>query len=100
VYDVQASGHLPILASSRASLRLVRDLKGKALSPQAIKRTMGALQDFRAIAVGSGARRTVAVATSAVRDASNGPALLEAVRREVGIELRVLSPLMYAMPAA
>jgi exopolyphosphatase/guanosine-5'-triphosphate,3'-diphosphate pyrophosphatase len=91
VYDVQASGHLPILASSRASLRLVRDLKGKALSPQAIKRTMEALKDFRAIAVGSGARRTVAVATSAVRDATNGPALLEAVRKEVGIELRVLS---------
>jgi exopolyphosphatase/guanosine-5'-triphosphate,3'-diphosphate pyrophosphatase len=91
VYDVQANGHLPILASSRASLRLVRDLKGKTLSPQAIKRTLEALDDFRAIAVGSGARRTLAVATSAVRDASNGAALLETARKQLGIELRVLS---------
>jgi exopolyphosphatase/guanosine-5'-triphosphate,3'-diphosphate pyrophosphatase len=91
VYDVQADGHLPILASSRASLRLVSDLKGKALSPQAVKRTLDALDDFRAIAVGSGARRTLAVATSAVRDATNGPALLEKVRTDLGIELRILS---------
>jgi exopolyphosphatase/guanosine-5'-triphosphate,3'-diphosphate pyrophosphatase len=91
VYDVQPDGHLPILASSRASLRLVRDLKGKALSPQAVKRTLEALEDFQAIAVGNGARRTVAVATSAVRDASNGPALLATVRRELGIELQILT---------
>jgi exopolyphosphatase / guanosine-5'-triphosphate,3'-diphosphate pyrophosphatase len=91
VYDLHADGHLPILASSRASLRLVRDLKGKALNAQAISRTLQALEDFRAIAKGSGARRTLAVATSAVRDASNGPALLQTVRRELGIELRILS---------
>ena len=91
VYDVHADGHLPILASSRASLRLVRDLKGKSLSPQAIKRTLDALEDFRAIALGNGARRTLAVATSAVRDASNGPALIETVRKQLGIELRILS---------
>jgi exopolyphosphatase/guanosine-5'-triphosphate,3'-diphosphate pyrophosphatase len=41
--------------------------------------------------VGSGARRTLAVATSAVRDASNGAALLETARKQLGIDLRVLS---------
>jgi exopolyphosphatase/guanosine-5'-triphosphate,3'-diphosphate pyrophosphatase len=91
VYDVQPDGQLPIVASSRASLRLVRELKGKALSGQAIRRTLDALADFRAIAVGTGARRTLAVATSAVRDAANGPALLETVRKELGIDLRILS---------
>ena len=96
VYDVQAGGQLAILASSRASLRLVRDLKGKALTAQAIKRTLDALEDFRAIAVGSGSRRVVAVATSAVRDASNGPALLDAVRKQLGIELRILSAMQEA----
>jgi exopolyphosphatase/guanosine-5'-triphosphate,3'-diphosphate pyrophosphatase len=92
VYQLRPDGHLPILASSRASLRLVRDLRDRnALGPQAMKRTLDTLHDFRAIAVGSGARHLVAAATSAVRDAANGPALLEAVREELGIELRILS---------
>ena len=51
VYQVRADGHLRILASSRASLRLVRDLKEKnTLSPQAINRTLDALHDFHALA--------------------------------------------------
>jgi hypothetical protein len=50
VYQVRADGHLRILASSRASLRLIRDLKEKnSLSTQAINRTLDALHDFNAI---------------------------------------------------
>src|SRR4051794_6450858 len=83
VYQVRPDGHLSILVSSRASLRLVRDLKEKdTLSAQAINRTLDALHDFHALAVGSGARRTLAVATSAIRDAENGKQLLKRVRRE------------------
>jgi exopolyphosphatase/guanosine-5'-triphosphate,3'-diphosphate pyrophosphatase len=92
VYDVHADGHLHIRASSRASLRLVRDLKARrTLSAGAMKRTLDALHDFHAVAVGSGARRTLAVATSAVRDAKNGAALIAAVRRDLGIQIRILS---------
>jgi exopolyphosphatase / guanosine-5'-triphosphate,3'-diphosphate pyrophosphatase len=92
VYEILPEGHLRILASSRASLRLVRDLKDKnSLSPQAINRTLDALADFHALAVGSGARRTLAVATSAIRDAENGPALLARVRSELGLRLRIIT---------
>jgi exopolyphosphatase / guanosine-5'-triphosphate,3'-diphosphate pyrophosphatase len=92
VYQVQPGGHLRILASSRASLRLVRDLKEKnSLSSQAINRTLDALHDFHALAVGSGARKTLAVATSAIRDAENGDVLLARVRRELGLRLRIIS---------
>jgi exopolyphosphatase / guanosine-5'-triphosphate,3'-diphosphate pyrophosphatase len=92
VYEILPEGHLRILASSRASLRLVRDLKEKnTLSAQAINRTLDALADFHALAIGSGARRTLAVATSAIRDADNGPALLARVRRELGLRLRIIS---------
>ena len=85
VYEILPEGHLRILASSRASLRLVRDLKERnTLSPQAINRTLDALHDFHALAVGSGASRTLAVATSAIRDAENGAALLTRVRRGAG----------------
>ncbi len=92
VYEILPEGHLRILASSRASLRLVRDLKDKnVLGTQAINRTLDALHDFHALAVGSGARRTLAVATSAIRDAENGPALLTRVRQELGLRLRIIS---------
>jgi exopolyphosphatase/guanosine-5'-triphosphate,3'-diphosphate pyrophosphatase len=92
VYAVHPQENLRILASSRASLRLVRQLdKSHRLSPGAIDRAMEALRDFRAIVVGSGARRTLAVATSAVRDADNGRAFIDRVRRELGINMRILS---------
>ena len=92
VYEILSGGHLRILASSRASLRLVRDLKDKnTLGAAAINRTLDALHDFHALAIGSGARRTLAVATSAIRDADNGPALLARVRRDLGLRLRIIS---------
>jgi exopolyphosphatase/guanosine-5'-triphosphate,3'-diphosphate pyrophosphatase len=92
VYRVHEGGSLRILASSRASLRLVRQLDDShRLSRAAMDRTLEALRDFKALVVGSGARRLVAVATSAVRDADNGPGFISRVRQELGISMRILS---------
>jgi exopolyphosphatase/guanosine-5'-triphosphate,3'-diphosphate pyrophosphatase len=91
VYRRDASGRLRLLASSRAALRLVRDVdRRRSLSDEAIERALAALADFRAIALGAGATRIVGVATAAMRDASNGRALLERVRRELGLTLEVI----------
>ena len=92
VYRYEVGGHLQILAGSRASLRLIHDLDAShRLTKEAVERAWEALRDFRAIAQGTGAERIVAVATSAVRDAENGPALIARIRKELGIEARVLS---------
>lgn len=92
VYSLRPDGHTHILASSRASLRLVRELdESHRLSPEGIDRAMDALHDFHAIARGAGARRVLAVATSAVRDAENGPFFLRRIRKEFGISVRLLS---------
>ncbi|HJS56693.1 MAG TPA: Ppx/GppA family phosphatase, partial [Vicinamibacteria bacterium] len=92
VYGIEPGGTLRILASSRASLRLVRELDDtRALSRDSVERAMEALRDFKAIAVGGAARRLVAVATAAVRDAANGLRFIERVRRELGISVRLLS---------
>jgi exopolyphosphatase/guanosine-5'-triphosphate,3'-diphosphate pyrophosphatase len=89
---VRSDGHLQILASSRASLRLVRELdQTHRLSPEAIARSLDALHDFHAIAQGAGARRVIAVATAAVRDAENGPGFLLRIRKQLGIRVRILS---------
>jgi exopolyphosphatase/guanosine-5'-triphosphate,3'-diphosphate pyrophosphatase len=92
VYRYQAGGHLQLMAGSRASLRLVRDLDETGrLGDEAMERAWECLQDFRAIARGAGATRILVVATAAVRDAENGPAFIERIRKQLGFEVRILS---------
>ena len=92
VYRGGPSAHLRILASTRAALRLVRELdEDGELSAEAEGRLLVALRDFVAVARGAGAERTVAVATAAMRDARNGARLIDRIRADLGIEVRVLS---------
>jgi exopolyphosphatase / guanosine-5'-triphosphate,3'-diphosphate pyrophosphatase len=91
VFRSREAGHLDILEDARAPLRLGRALKdGGMLGDDAIDRTLEALQDFRAVALGAGATSTLAVATSAVREAADGDVLLERARREVGVDLQII----------
>lgn len=91
VYRVDAAGQLRLLASTRAALRLVRDVDRRhALGPEAMARALAALRDFRAIALGAGARRLHAVATAAVRDADDGAEFLARARAELGLQVRLL----------
>jgi exopolyphosphatase/guanosine-5'-triphosphate,3'-diphosphate pyrophosphatase len=92
VYRYQAGGHLQLLAGSRASLRLVRELdETHRLGDEAIARAFEAVSDFNAIAQGTGAEKIAAVATAAVRDAENGAAFIARLRKELGLEVRILS---------
>jgi exopolyphosphatase/guanosine-5'-triphosphate,3'-diphosphate pyrophosphatase len=91
VLDRDAAGHLRLIAASRAPLRLVSDVdEQQSLSEQSMARTMEALRDFRAIAAGAGARRIVAVATAAMRDARNGRLFIERIRRELDIHIEII----------
>ena len=94
VFERDSSDHLRLLAGSRASLRLVHDVDGRAaLSEATMAHTMEALRDFQAIAAGAGATRIVAVATAAMRDASNGGRFVARVRRELGLRIRIIEGL-------
>jgi exopolyphosphatase/guanosine-5'-triphosphate,3'-diphosphate pyrophosphatase len=97
VFERDASSHLRLLAGSRAPLRLVNDVDERAqLSEETMARTMEALRDFRAIAAGTGAKRIVAVATAAMRDAINGALFAERVQRELGIRIEIIEGLTEA----
>lgn len=90
VFRLREGEHLDVIEDARAPLRLARELReGGELGPDAIDRTVEALRDFRAVADGAGATRMIAVATSAVRDADDGPALLEHAHA-LGIPLEVI----------
>jgi len=60
------------------------------LSPEAIERSLAALEEFSGELARHGVRRLRAVATSAVRDAVNGGLFCALVRERTGIELEVI----------
>src|SRR6266508_4401642 len=73
VYRYQAGGHLQLLAGSRASLRLVRELdERRRLSQPAMDRAWEAILDFRAIAQGAGAERGLPVVRGVLFDLGGG----------------------------
>lgn len=61
-----------------------------ALDAEAMDRAFSALQRMKGVAERRGVTRLVAVATSAMRMASNGEAFAERVRRELGIPLEII----------
>ena len=59
VYRQEKGGHLHVLAGSRASLRLVRELDQTGRIPaESLERAFEALRDFRSVARGSGVKTT------------------------------------------
>jgi exopolyphosphatase / guanosine-5'-triphosphate,3'-diphosphate pyrophosphatase len=61
------------------------------LADEAIERVSEALAAYREIIDRLGARQIVAVATSAMRDAENGPAFRDEIRERFGIDARTIS---------
>jgi exopolyphosphatase / guanosine-5'-triphosphate,3'-diphosphate pyrophosphatase len=90
VARVRGAAHLDVVGDARSPLRLVRDVaRSGELSRETIERTLGIVRGFVAVANSSGAERTVAVATAAVREASNGEELIQRTRDELGIPVDI-----------
>lgn len=92
VVDAHRGAHPWPAHSEKTTLRLAEELgPGGVISP----RSSDALLDAVAKAAGSARRLRVdelmAFATSAVRDAANGPEVLARVREATGVDLQVLS---------
>ena len=91
VYKGPRRAPLPIL-DEKVSCGLGRgmDADGR-MSPQSMDLALRTVSRFVDIARSMGVSGIKAVATAAVRNAANGPDFKEAVERECGISLRVLS---------
>jgi exopolyphosphatase/guanosine-5'-triphosphate,3'-diphosphate pyrophosphatase len=84
-------GRLREVLQRRAFTRLGRDLATGAPIPRAkIEELVGVVAEQRALAESAGARALRAVATAAIRGASNREEVVDAVGEGCGIELRVL----------
>ena len=91
VADVSSDGTIRVVDEMKAQPRLGTGLQeAGALSPDAIARAVEALERMSALARQLGAERIEAVATSAVRDATNSRELLDRAHAETGLHIRVL----------
>jgi exopolyphosphatase / guanosine-5'-triphosphate,3'-diphosphate pyrophosphatase len=92
VAEVLPSGGYRVLDEERENTRLSAALvKTGELAPAAIETTIAALKRFQSITSGYGVRQMRAIATSAVRDAKNGRAFCERVKRELALEVDIIS---------
>lgn len=72
--------------------RIGKDLsKTGQITEKALRRNIDALKYFRNKAERYGAEEVIAIATSAVRDASNGEAFAEAAKSQAGVYVRIIS---------
>jgi exopolyphosphatase/guanosine-5'-triphosphate,3'-diphosphate pyrophosphatase len=101
VLRLAESGHLEVVNDAVAPLQLVRQLTEEGnLSETALDRTVSAVNSFRLAAEYSGAKKVIAVATSAVREAGNREEFVAEVSRQTKVKLQVLSGDEEAMAAA
>jgi exopolyphosphatase/guanosine-5'-triphosphate,3'-diphosphate pyrophosphatase len=92
VARVEDDGHLTTLAVHREVVRLGEgEFESGRMTPVAIARGVLVCTKFADVARGFGAEEIVAFATSAVREAENREEFIERVRKEVDIEVRVIS---------
>jgi exopolyphosphatase/guanosine-5'-triphosphate,3'-diphosphate pyrophosphatase len=90
--DVEPDGSVTELLRLSRVTRLGAGVdSGGALSPEAVERTCAVLSDYRALIDRHGCDANLAVLTSAVRDASDGAAFTERVRRDYQLDARTLS---------
>src|SRR5688500_11209718 len=92
VADVAADGAIRVVDEMRAHPRLGAGLdEAGELGESAMRAAADAVSHMVTLARQIGAARIEAVATSAVRDATNAKAFVELVRRETGLRVRVLT---------
>src|SRR5262245_32373585 len=92
IADVSADGRIQVVDRVKEMVRLGRRaFTTGRLSPSSMDLAVHALATSGRLARVRGAERVSAVATSAVREARNGAAFVQRLRRETGFRVRVIS---------
>jgi exopolyphosphatase/guanosine-5'-triphosphate,3'-diphosphate pyrophosphatase len=92
VAEVDTDGSYRVLEEEREMTRLGHGLFDRGrLSSESMERSLAALTKMKAIADGFVVAELRAVATSAVREATNGRAFCQEVRRRCGLRVEVIS---------
>lgn len=90
-YTMDAHNDFKLYHQRSVRLRLFEGLKGGVMQPEYVDRTVETLRLFREAIDFEGIRHVVAVATSAIRDAKNRRDIIDRIRRETGLDFKILS---------
>ncbi|MGA9840564.1 MAG: Ppx/GppA phosphatase family protein [Thermoplasmata archaeon] len=91
-FEAAASGTVRAFYETKESPRLgLATGPDGRLAPEAVERGVAAVERFALTVRSLGLSRTIAVATSAVRDAPNGAEFVRQVERATGVLLRIIS---------
>jgi len=92
IFERDDKGAISLMNTLRKPIRLGHDVfhNGRILE-ESFEAAVETMKEFHRIIAESSVTRTAAVATSAVREASNGPALAERILRETDLEIQVIS---------
>ena len=89
VARVRADFSFEVIDREKEMIRLgAGGLDGRALTPEAMHAALQVLSKFRRLAESHRVDKTVAVATSAVREAENGGEFLRAIAQQTSIRAR------------
>jgi exopolyphosphatase/guanosine-5'-triphosphate,3'-diphosphate pyrophosphatase len=92
IADLKPNGQFKVVQRIRKMIRLgLHSFSTGRLSDEAIERTVQVMVRFRRVVDARRVERVRAVATSAVRGAANRAEVIARIRREAGIEVRVIS---------
>jgi exopolyphosphatase / guanosine-5'-triphosphate,3'-diphosphate pyrophosphatase len=92
VADLSPDGRIEVVDRVKEMVRLGRHaFTTGRLDPDAMELAVQAVKTFSRLARARRVERMRAVATSAVREAANGPAFVRRLRRDTGIPVRVIS---------
>ncbi len=91
IAEREGDGHLTVIDDLKDQPRLARGLSGSGMLAQAsMDRAVEAIGRMLQAADRRGVAKVALVATSAVRDAANGAAFAERIKRELGVPLEVI----------
>jgi len=92
IAEAQHGGRYRVLDDERESTRLGRALAtSDKLDEASIEASMTALRRFQSIAAGLGVQSLRAIATCAVREATNGPDFCQRVQQQLDLPIEVIS---------
>ena len=92
IADLLSKSPLHELHSDRRILRLGKGVdRAKCLETAAMDCVIECLKEWRQVIAGFRVDRSIAVATSAVRDAANSQTFLERVKREAGFDVEIIT---------
>jgi len=92
IIEIQQSTNFKLIYELKEAIRLGKDMgKDNSLNPIRMDRAIEAISSFKTICNSMNVNKTIAVATEAVRKATNRKDFLNSVMTRTGINIRVLS---------